>query len=309
MPSYEHEPSSSLLEQVKVGDALMQIPTKSSRCFKAALCVSIAVNLVAIPAVITMADISIAASKATMATSAVPSETKNASSLVARSITTDATCGSNNGGHSCLGSMWGNCCSVNGWCGSTSAYCGTGCQGAYGSCTGGPTNQPTPDATCGSSKPGGYSCANSIWGSCCSSAGWCGSSDAYCGSGCQAGFGTCGGSPTNGLGTPVIINAGGGGVENAALDCPNLRIVPGNFYAGAPPHTVGGLSVTSCGSTATITHNDRSVTVTISWNAGGSDKSQSYFELNDASLGSLLNGQSFPGQFEGTCTGTCPLPH
>ncbi|KAJ3075504.1 hypothetical protein HDU98_007877 [Podochytrium sp. JEL0797] len=106
----------------------------------------------------------------------------------------------------------------------------------------------------------------------------------------------------------LIINAGGGD-QNAAIDCSSLKIVPGNFYAGAPPHTVGGLSVTSCGSTATISHNGRSVTVTIAWNAGGSDKTQSYFELDDSAMNSLLNGQSFPGQFEGTCTGTCPLPH
>ncbi|KAL8905373.1 MAG: hypothetical protein Q9207_002684 [Kuettlingeria erythrocarpa] len=58
-----------------------------------------------------------------------------------RAITPDATCGGANG-YTCQGSSFGNCCSVNGWCGSTSAYCGTGCQSNFGSCTG-TTTPPT----------------------------------------------------------------------------------------------------------------------------------------------------------------------
>ncbi|KAJ3065755.1 hypothetical protein HDU98_010879, partial [Podochytrium sp. JEL0797] len=37
---------------------------------------------------------------------------------------------------------WGNCCSAGGWCGSTSGYCGTGCQAEFGTC--GPTPPPPP---------------------------------------------------------------------------------------------------------------------------------------------------------------------
>ncbi|CAL8575991.1 hypothetical protein XPA_001885 [Xanthoria parietina] len=53
-------------------------------------------------------------------------------------VSPDATCGGTKG-YTCLGSSFGNCCSPNGWCGSTSAYCGNGCQTAFGSCG---TNPP-----------------------------------------------------------------------------------------------------------------------------------------------------------------------
>jgi hypothetical protein len=35
-------------------------------------------------------------------------------------------------------------------------------------------------------------CQGSVFGNCCSPAGWCGGTAAYCGDGCQSGFGTCG---------------------------------------------------------------------------------------------------------------------
>ncbi|KAI6711740.1 hypothetical protein JHW43_005748 [Diplocarpon mali] len=43
-------------------------------------------------------------------------------------VTTDGTCGSSNGNTICAGSDYGNCCSMYGFCGSTSAHCGAGCQ-------------------------------------------------------------------------------------------------------------------------------------------------------------------------------------
>ncbi|KAL8996219.1 MAG: hypothetical protein Q9169_004241 [Polycauliona sp. 2 TL-2023] len=70
-------------------------------------------------------------------------------------ITPDATCGGAKG-YTCLGSSFGNCCSVNGWCGSTAAYCSTGCQPAFGNCgtntsptTTSKTNPPTSTPTAG----------------------------------------------------------------------------------------------------------------------------------------------------------------
>jgi hypothetical protein len=36
--------------------------------------------------------------------------------------------------HTCLGSVFGPCCSQWNWCGITDAYCGTGCQPGYGTC-------------------------------------------------------------------------------------------------------------------------------------------------------------------------------
>jgi Chitin recognition protein len=42
-------------------------------------------------------------------------------------------CGSNGGGNTCPN---GQCCSTWGWCGTTTDHCGSGCQPAYGACTG-----------------------------------------------------------------------------------------------------------------------------------------------------------------------------
>lgn len=51
----------------------------------------------------------------------------------AQTISGDATCGASNK-FTCLGSSFGDCCSSAGWCGSTPAYCGDGCQSEYGRC-------------------------------------------------------------------------------------------------------------------------------------------------------------------------------
>ncbi|KAF2272019.1 FAD-binding domain-containing protein [Westerdykella ornata] len=50
-------------------------------------------------------------------------------------VSTDGSCAGTNG-YTCLGSTFGNCCSQWGWCGSTVDHCGTGCNSAFGSCTG-----------------------------------------------------------------------------------------------------------------------------------------------------------------------------
>ncbi|KAL8713071.1 MAG: hypothetical protein Q9220_002931 [cf. Caloplaca sp. 1 TL-2023] len=44
------------------------------------------------------------------------------------------TCGSNNGGLKCASSL---CCSSHGFCGTSSDYCGSGCQSGFGTCSGG----------------------------------------------------------------------------------------------------------------------------------------------------------------------------
>jgi peptidoglycan/xylan/chitin deacetylase (PgdA/CDA1 family) len=48
-------------------------------------------------------------------------------------VSTDGTCGSQ-GGPTCAGSTFGNCCSQYGWCGSTADHCGAGCNSASGTC-------------------------------------------------------------------------------------------------------------------------------------------------------------------------------
>jgi len=151
------------------------------------------------PSTTTAPVVSSTVTRTSTATSAVPT----------KKVTTDATCGGTNG-FTCQGSAFGNCCSVSGWCGSTAAYCGTGCQPAFGTCTGtGQSSAPpagsstrtsssaaptttkkvTTDATCGGTN--GFTCQGSTFGNCCSVNGWCGSTAAYCGTGCQPAFGTC----------------------------------------------------------------------------------------------------------------------
>ncbi|CAK9215606.1 unnamed protein product [Sphagnum troendelagicum] len=75
-------------------------------------------------------------------------------------------CGSQAGNALCANDL---CCSQYGYCGSTAAYCGTGCQS---------------QCRCGS-QAGNALCANGL---CCSQYGYCGSTAAYCGTGCQSQF-------------------------------------------------------------------------------------------------------------------------
>jgi peptidoglycan/xylan/chitin deacetylase (PgdA/CDA1 family) len=54
------------------------------------------------------------------------------------SVSTDGLCGTQGGiqgGATCSNFAFGSCCSEWGYCGSTSAYCGTGCNKAFGTCT------------------------------------------------------------------------------------------------------------------------------------------------------------------------------
>ncbi|KAF3006434.1 hypothetical protein E8E13_001912 [Curvularia kusanoi] len=123
-------------------------------------------------------------------------------------ISGDGQCGSSSG-QTCMDSVFGSCCSLYGFCGSTDIYCLTteGCQSGYGKCNipspvsssspPSPTStvKVSPDGTCGGSN--GYVCPGSGLGDCCSPYGYCGSIDSYCGAGCQVPFGTCsGGTPT-----------------------------------------------------------------------------------------------------------------
>ncbi|KAK1763949.1 hypothetical protein QBC33DRAFT_622452 [Phialemonium atrogriseum] len=57
-----------------------------------------------------------------------------ASTLVPSPDGSEGVCG---GKYTCLGSVYGECCSANGFCGSTTEYCGDGCNPAFGTCGGG----------------------------------------------------------------------------------------------------------------------------------------------------------------------------
>jgi hypothetical protein len=53
-----------------------------------------------------------------------------------KTVSTEGDCG---GVITCQGSSFGQCCSQHGFCGSTSDYCGTGCQALFGTCSIGST--------------------------------------------------------------------------------------------------------------------------------------------------------------------------
>ncbi|KAJ4260593.1 hypothetical protein NW762_007336 [Fusarium torreyae] len=108
------------------------------------------------------------------------------------SITKDGTCGPKNGGLKCTGSKYGDCCSYNGFCGSTSGHCDGGCQSDFGTCNTWKTGSPlivSDNGLCGDKYH--QTCKGSRYGNCCSKYGNCGKTSDYCGSGCQSGFGTC----------------------------------------------------------------------------------------------------------------------
>ncbi|EPE30127.1 (Trans)glycosidase [Glarea lozoyensis ATCC 20868] len=100
----------------------------------------------------------------------------------------DGSCGND---VTCSNSVFGNCCSKNNYCGSSSDYCAmeNGCQTAFGGCG----VQPPPltisiDGSCGN----GVTCVGSVFGNCCSKNNYCGASGDYCDSAnCQSAFGTC----------------------------------------------------------------------------------------------------------------------
>jgi hypothetical protein len=61
-------------------------------------------------------------------------------SLVPSPDGSDGICG---GEYTCLGSVYGDCCSENGYCGNTTEYCAEGCNSVFGRCGGGvPVGEP-----------------------------------------------------------------------------------------------------------------------------------------------------------------------
>lgn len=146
---------------------------------------------------------------ATSSKAATSTKAATPSAAPAGKVSTDGTCAGTNG-FTCAGSSYGNCCSPYGWCGSSNDHCSTGCQSAFGTCSGSgavtpaksatptkATPTPTPaaakkvstDGTCAGTK--GFTCAGSSYGNCCSQYQYCGSTSGHCGTGCNKAFGTC----------------------------------------------------------------------------------------------------------------------
>ncbi len=99
---------------------------------------------------------------------------------------TDGTCGLDHGNRLCAG-KWGDCCNLDGACGTGDDFCGTSVCFS-GNCTITDTeptppdwmNGNTPDGTCGGEN--GYTC-NVVYGTCCNKDGICGVLASDCGAG------------------------------------------------------------------------------------------------------------------------------
>ena len=109
-----------------------------------------------------------------------------------RVYSTDGTCGIAHGNRLCIG-KWGDCCNLNGTCGTGEAFCGTSvCQ--MGNCTLPATGPGMPglpgmpswddgnstDGTCGGTNK--FTC-NIVYGRCCNKDNKCGSLPSDCGVG------------------------------------------------------------------------------------------------------------------------------
>ena len=138
--------------------------------------------------------------------------------LSRRALSPDNTCGNvfngNNKNYTCdpNSPTGGGCCSQYGYCGTTTDYCGSGCQPDFGTCAGSEVIPIDPNQ-CGPANKNN----KCLSGLCCSAAGWCGNTTDYCSptNGCQPGYGDCT-TPPNGGG-------GGGGTCGPAFgnaQCP-----------------------------------------------------------------------------------------
>ncbi|EFQ93624.1 hypothetical protein PTT_08950 [Pyrenophora teres f. teres 0-1] len=108
------------------------------------------------------------------------------------------------------------------------------------------TGPPTTDGTCGPVN-GGKTCTGFIaedagLGECCSQYGFCGSAEGYCGTGCQVGFGKCGGSgggavvpspsaPLPATSTAVVAPSSAAAVVSTTVPPPQTPAVPSSTTA------------------------------------------------------------------------------
>lgn len=153
-----------------------------------------------------------------------------------RAVSPDETCGMTGAGAG-LGYTCGSgkCCSQYGWCGTSTDYCGAGCQSGYGATCGtgtitgtGTTTATVPTGTAGTDPNICGPTNNNLKCStgCCSQYGYCGATADYCGGGCQPLFGTC---------TTVPGDDGTCGTQNGGKKCATGRCCSPEGYCGTGP--------------------------------------------------------------------------
>src|ERR1700710_1143283 len=96
-------------------------------------------------------------------------------------ISQDGLCGANGGSTTCVGSAFGNCCSLSDYCGSGDDYCNYSfCLQHWSTCDNPTVHTPiSTDGSCGS-EGYGLTCTGSAFGGCCSIYGSCGDTYEYC---------------------------------------------------------------------------------------------------------------------------------
>ena len=146
-------------------------------------------------------------------------------------VSTNGRCG-NGFATSCPSSQ---CCSQYSYCGATTAYCGTGCQSGFGTCTGlTPTTPPTTpsgEERCGPDFQNRI-CANN---KCCSAQQYCGTANDYCGPNCRSAFGKCGVAYEERCGAS-------NGNKKCSFGCCNASGYCGSSYCGAGCQSAFSLS-------------------------------------------------------------------
>lgn len=156
---------------------------------------------------------------------------------------TDGTCGVQHGRRRCAG-KWGDCCNLDGKCGSGTDFCGwMKCQS--GNCiiprsASWRPSRPllsgnTTDGTCGGKDD--YVC-NEVFGLCCNKSGRCGGGPSDCGVGCQSRYGQCSpASPTTTTAPTATTSLGNYFQAMNAGTCANIAANTGvytrNYGAGS----------------------------------------------------------------------------
>ena len=193
----------------------------------------------------------------------------NADVLAKRAFSTNGQCGSQNGGLTCdPAGSYGPCCSSYGWCGSTDAHCGDGCQSGCKTTTD-PT-APRSDGRCGTAFGGATCDPQGSFGGCCSSYGYCGDTPGHClaANGCQSGC-TAGSGVTSAPGITTTVKPPSSTSQEPVLGSPSATGTPNN---GVP--TKDG----SCGAA-------NGGTVCGNWPQGGCCSMYGCTLMSDLSLG------------------------
>jgi len=169
--------------------------------------------------------------------------------LIIASLAISVATAAKNCGPGIGGCPAGQCCSKYGYCGTTDAHCGAGCQVEFGYCQ--TTNKTSNSNTSSSSKPSTNvktstsgrcgkdfgSCPNN---KCCSKYGYCGTTDSHCGAGCQSEFGICqngtnktpsSSKPTPSTKTTTKVSTNGRCGEDFGT-CPNNKCCSKYGYCG-----------------------------------------------------------------------------